>query len=176
MNGHPISVSGIEIPSDAPFFLTLIAIHILAALSCVISGVIAMVSKKGSHCHIKAGSAYYYGLLIVFITVIVISVLRWKEDYHLFLLGLLSFGMAFTGRLAVKQKWNKWPVYHVCCMGFSYIVLITAFYVDNGKFLPIWRDFSPIIYWTLPAIVGLPIIVATLIRHPIMKLPNTTIK
>ena len=169
MNGKPISVDGIKIPSDAPLFLILISIHVLAALVCVVAGIFAMLSNKKPGIHPKVGTIYYYSLWVVLITVIIISTIRWAEDYHLFALGLLSFCMAFIGRRALKHKWHKWPIYHVTCMGFSYILLLTAFYVDNGRYLPIWKDLPTIIYWTLPALVGIPIIVFTLIRHPIVK-------
>ena len=29
---------------------------------------------------------------------------------------------------------------HITGMGTSYVLLLTAFYVDNGKNLPLWRD------------------------------------
>jgi hypothetical protein len=169
MIGEPISVGGITIPSNTPFFLTLISIHVLAALICVVAGIVAMLSEKKQGYHPKAGSVYFYSLLVVFLTVVVISILRWQEDYYLFLLGLLSFGMAFTGRRALKQKWRRWPIYHITGMGLSYIILLTAFYVDNGRFLPIWKYFSPVVYWTLPAIIGIPIIVINLMRHQVVK-------
>ena len=44
-------------------------------------------------------------------------------------------------------------------MGISYIAMLTAFYVDNGKNLPIWRDLPPVAYWLLPSAVGLPLII-----------------
>jgi hypothetical protein len=169
MSGNPVTFDGIVIPSDDPVFLALIAVHVLAALICVIAGIVAMLSKKQPGTHPKAGSVYYYGLWIVFITVIIISIVRWSEDYPLFILGGLSFGLAFTGRKAEKLKWKKWPVIHVLGMGFSYILLITAFYVDNGKFLPVWKNMPHIVYWTLPAIVGIPIIIRTLLRHPVVR-------
>jgi hypothetical protein len=34
-------------------------------------------------------------------------------------------------------------------MGLSYILLLTVFYVDNGKSLPLWKELSPITYWLL---------------------------
>jgi hypothetical protein len=172
MSENPVIIDGIVIPSDNPLFLGIIAVHVLAALICVIAGAFAMLSKKQPGTHPKAGSVYYYGLWIVFITVIIISILRWNEDYPLFILGSLSFGLAFTGRKAEKQKWKRWPVIHVLGMGFSYILLITAFYVDNGKFLPVWKNLPYIVYWTLPAIVGIPIIIRTLLRHPVVKSAN----
>jgi hypothetical protein len=53
-------------------------------------------------------------------------------------------------------------------MGLSYIVLLTAFYVDNGKSLPVWKDFSPIVYWLAPGVVGLPLMIWALLRHPVV--------
>jgi uncharacterized membrane protein len=169
MTGNPITVHTIVIPSDNPVFLALIAIHVIAALSCVVSGIVAMLAKKQRGLHSKAGTVYFFALIIVLITVTIISAIRWKEDYHLFILGVVSFGSAFIARTAIRRKWNKWQAYHITGMGLSYIILVTAFYVDNGKFLPVWKDLPPIVYWTLPAIVGIPIIIYALLRHPIMK-------
>jgi hypothetical protein len=54
-------------------------------------------------------------------------------------------------------------------MGVSYILLLTAFYVDNGKNLPIWRDLPTLTYWLLPALLGIPVIWRTLLRHPLAR-------
>lgn len=54
-------------------------------------------------------------------------------------------------------------------MGASYILLLTAFYVDNGKNLPLWRELPQIAFWLLPSAVGIPIILYVLARHPIIK-------
>jgi hypothetical protein len=54
-------------------------------------------------------------------------------------------------------------------MGASYILLLTAFYVDNGKNLPLWKDLPSISYWTFPALVGIPIIIRTMLRHPLLR-------
>ncbi len=54
---------------------------------------------------------------------------------------------------------------HITGMGLSYILLLTAFYVDNGKSLPLWKDLPPITYWLLPAAVGLPLIIHALSRR-----------
>lgn len=48
---------------------------------------------------------------------------------------------------------------HIVGMDVSYIAMRTAFYVDNGKSLPIWRNLPPITYWLLPSAVGVPLIV-----------------
>jgi hypothetical protein len=54
-------------------------------------------------------------------------------------------------------------------MGSSYILLLTAFYVDNGKNLPIWKALPQLAFWLLPSAVGLPIITYALMRHPLAR-------
>jgi len=96
-------------------------------------------------------------------------VVRWAEDYHLFILGLLALIAASLGRTARRRRWPGWVRLHITGMGLSYILLLTAFYVDNGKSLPLWKDFPPIAYWLLPAAVGLPLIIQALFRHPLVR-------
>jgi hypothetical protein len=49
-------------------------------------------------------------------------------------------------------------------MGLSYVLMLTAFYVDNGERLPVWNRLPPIAFWLLPGAVGIPLIVRAL-RH-----------
>jgi hypothetical protein len=57
---------------------------------------------------------------------------------------------------------------HLTGMGSSYIFMLTAFYVDNGKNLPLWRELPQIAFWLLPSAVGVPLILYALIRHPLV--------
>jgi len=50
--------------------------------------------------------------------------------------------------------------------------LTEGFYVDNGKGLPLWKELPPISYWLLPAAVGIPLIIRTLLRHPPARQPS----
>jgi hypothetical protein len=108
-------------------------------------------------------------LVAVFVSATALSVLRWAENYHLFILGVLAFASAFVGRAARRQRWTGWLRLHITGMGLSYILLLTAFYVDNGKSLPLWKELPPIAYWLLPAAVGLPLIIRSLFRHPLVR-------
>src|SRR6266542_2702289 len=47
---------------------------------------------------------------------------------------------------------------YFAAMGGSYVAMLTAFYVDNGKQLPVWDRLPSIAYWLLPAAVGVPLI------------------
>ena len=53
--------------------------------------------------------------------------------------------------------------------GLSYILLLTAFYVDNGHSLPIWKDLPNIAYWVTPAAIGIPLVILALLRHPLAQ-------
>jgi len=169
MTDNPINVAGIEIPSDSPVFLAVLGAHVLFGLACVVTGVVAMLSRKRPGRHPRFGTIYYYCLTIVFASAAILSAMRLAEDYHLFILGALSFGTASLGRLSIRRRWRNWIKLHITCMGLSYILLLTAFYVDNGKNLPLWNKLLPIAFWLLPGAVGTPFIVRSLLRHPLVR-------
>ena len=77
-----------------------------------------------------------------------LTAVRWVENYHLFILGVLTLAVAHLGRGAPE------PLGETAITGIvtSYIGLLTAFYADNGKNLPLWRDPSPAAYWLAPAL------------------------
>jgi Ca2+/Na+ antiporter len=169
LEGQQINIQGFEIASDNPIFLSILAVHIAAGLTCVIAGLIAILSKKQKGRHSKSGSVYFWVICIVFITATMIAIMRWEEDYYLFLLGCVSFVMAFLGRQALRKRWNRWSVTHTITMSTSYIFLLIAFYVDNGRFLPVWKDIHPVLYWLLPILIGVPVIIRTLNKHPLTR-------
>ena len=166
MNQAPIVVAGIPIPSSSPAFLAVLGVHVLAGLACVLMGLAAMITRKGPGRHSQFGTLYYRGLVIVWVTMAGLAAVRWAEDYHLFVLGTLALAAAVAARRAVRRQHVR---LHLIGMGSSYILLLTAFYVDNGSHLPIWRDLPPLAYWLVPAAVGLPLIVVTLRRHPLAE-------
>jgi hypothetical protein len=88
------------------------------------------------------------------------------------MVGALAFASTFLGRMARRMRWSSWARLHITGMGMSYILLLTAFYVDNGKSLPIWRELPPIAYWLIPAALGIPVIVRALLRHPLARTPQ----
>jgi hypothetical protein len=146
-------------------FGSLLVPHVLAGMTCVVSGAVAMLSKKGKGRHPRSGDIYYWGLLIVFTTASGMAVLRWSDDAYLFVLGALSFGAASIGYLARKRRWRGWTTFHIVGMSLSYIVLLTAFYADNGPRLPLYDRLPVIVFWTVPSLVGLPVMARALGHH-----------
>jgi hypothetical protein len=173
MTDQGIVVLGIPIPSTSKVFLAVVAWHVLVGLGCVVMGVVAMVSPKSPGRHPIAGTIYYWGLALVFVSMTVLSVMRWPEDTHLFVLGILSFAAATVGRAARRRRWRGWLGLHVVGMGGSYILLLTAFYVDNGPHLPLWRALPTFAFWIGPSLVGVPILVRALVSHPLARQMRT---
>lgn len=162
-------IAGIEIPSSNPVFLTVVGFHILLGLACIIAGAIAMLSEKRAGRHPSNGAIYFWCLAGVFVTMTGLAVVRWAQDYHLFILGALSFAAAYFGREARRHRWRHWIRLHIAGMGTSYVLLLIAFYVDNGKSLPLWRELPPVTYWLLPAVIGISLIVRALLWHPLVR-------
>src|SRR5688572_3241042 len=160
---------GIPVPSDDKLFLSIVAVHILLGIICVTAGIGAMFSTKGSSLHTRSGKIYYWTQLLIFITVIPLTVMRWPHNNHLFVLGMISFLTAYLGRMIARNPKPGWSRLHTISMGTSYIFLLTAFYVDNGKNLPFWRQFSQLFFWLFPAAIGVPVIIYALLRHPLNK-------
>jgi hypothetical protein len=167
------SIAGIDIPSTNSVFLGVVAVHVLLGLVCVATGAIAMLSQKRAGRHPRYGTIYFWCLAAVFLTAASLAAVRWAEDYHLFILGTLSFAAAYLGRQARRQRWRHWVRLHIAGMGASYVLLLIAFYVDNGKSLPFWRDLPALAYWLLPAAFGIPLIFRALLWHPLARQPRT---
>jgi hypothetical protein len=129
----------------------------------------AMLSRKRRGRHSTFGTIYFWCLLALFASASFLSLMRWGENYHLFILGLSSFVCAWIGRTALRRRWLYWVRLHISGMSLSYLLMLAAFYVDNGKQLPLWRDLPHFMYWLLPTAVGIPLIVRALLWPPLAR-------
>src|SRR3979490_974301 len=98
MDDGSTNLFGIVIPSTNPVFLTVVGVHILLGLACTVTG--TMVTIPGT-----ARSIFGAG---VFLTAAGLAAVRWAEDYHLFILGALSFAAAYLGRQARRHRSRSW--------------------------------------------------------------------
>ena len=163
MKGDTTIVFGVPVPSADPVFLAVVRFHILVGIVCVVAGVAAMLSLKRRGRHSTFGTIYYWCLAVVVASATGLSVVRWAENYHLFVLGAVSFVAATVARVALRQRWRNWVRLHITGMGLSYILMLTAFYVDNGKHLPLWKELPQIAFWLLPGALGIPLVVRALV-------------
>jgi uncharacterized membrane protein len=155
------------VAGDPLLFGVLLGAHVLAGLACVVTGVVAMLSPKRAGRHPTAGAIYYGCLSAVFVSASLLAALRWDEDFPLFVVGTLAFLSASLGRAALRRRWRGGVRLHIACMGASYVLLLTGFYVESGAKLPLWRELPRVAYWLGPGAVGIPLIVRALLREPI---------
>ena len=128
-----------------------------------------MLAGKDSIRHKRNGNIYFWSISFSFLTVIILSLMRWPLNVHLLTIGILTFSLAFTGRKLARAKSKGWTRIHTVCMGLSYVLLLTGFYVDNGKNLPFWKMFPVWFFYVFPSLVGIPIIVKVLLTHPLNR-------
>lgn len=148
-----------------PLFGLLLLVHVPAGLTCVVTGAVAMLCEKRTGAHPRFGTIYFWALAVVFVSATAMAALRWSEDVHLFVLGSIAFSFGLVGYVARKLRRPGWTTFHIVGMSLSYIVLLTAFYVDNGPNLPLWSQLPTIAFWIGPSLVGLPLLARALSHH-----------
>lgn len=160
---------GIAVPSTDPAFLCFVVLHIAMSLVAVISGLLAMLAAKTSVRHRRNGRIYFWSVSVSFGTTVILSLMRWPQNVHLLTIGIVTFFLAFLGRQLATLKQKDRMRMHTVCMGLSYVLLLTGFYVDNGKNLPFWRTFPVWFFYLFPSLVGIPIILKALLTHPLNR-------
>jgi hypothetical protein len=163
------TIADFVIPSTDPIFLAVLALHAPLGAASVVTGAGAIFSRKGQRRHVLFGTVYVWCLLGLAATSTALALLRWAEDYYLLLFGLAAFATAWSGRTAMRRRWPGQTRLHISGMGASYVLLLMAFYVDNGHQLPVWRTLPHDAYWLAPMLVGGPLIGWALLFHPLVR-------
>ena len=133
MQAEATTIGGIVIPStDLAFLAVVIGVHIPLGIACVVMGAIAMLSRKGRGRHSMLGIVYFWCLLALFVSSTFLSIMRWSENYHLFILGAIAFGCAWFGHSALRRRWVQWVRLHITGMGLSYVVMLVAFTMESS--------------------------------------------
>jgi hypothetical protein len=154
------------------FFLPLV-VHGLAGLTTGITGVVTFSVPKGPARHHRWGQRYLWAYTIVFLTATILSAQHWQADAYLFLLAVLGYGCALVGYTARRFRqtlWvrralgEQWVVVHLALMIGSYVVLWTAFYVDNAHLIPGLNQLPSLTFWVLPTLISLPFLALSLSR------------
>jgi hypothetical protein len=156
-------ILGIEVGSTAPAFVAVLAVHVVAGLTAVITGAAAALARKGSPRHIRAGHWYYRAVTAVFATATALAAMRWAQDWYLFVLGAVAFTAATAGYLH-RRRHRPGDTGHIAGMGIGYTAMLTAFYVDNGPHLPLWDRLPVLAFWLLPSAIAAPLITRAIIR------------
>jgi uncharacterized membrane protein len=149
---------------DATLLSVVIVTHIAAGLTAAICGATAMLSPKRAGRHPAAGRCYLLALIAMVATALVLAIARPTTAY-LLMVGAVALAAAGVGYSARRIRWHGWLRFHITGMATSYIAMLTAFYVDNGPRLPLWRLLPPVTFWFLPGAFGLPLLLRALHRH-----------
>ncbi|WP_327002181.1 hypothetical protein OHA72_44740 [Dactylosporangium sp. NBC_01737] len=160
-----LGIAGIEVPDAGTLFLAALAVHVTAGVTAVVAGVLATTAPKRAGRHPKTGAVYLSATGVVFATATVMAALRWRHDRHLFAIAGVTLGLAMLGWWARRRRPRRWTAWHGSAMAGSYIGLLTGFYVDNGPRLPLWDQLPHLLYWLLPAAVGIPVTWWALVRN-----------
>lgn len=154
------------------FFFPLVA-HALAGLTTGVTGMLAFRAPKHRGRHHQWGKCYLWAYAVVFFTATILSVQRWPTDAYLFVLVMVGSGFALGGYGARRFRlapWlmhvlgRQWVMIHIIGMAGSYIVLWTAFYVDNAHLIPGLNRLPLLMFWILPTVIGIPFMVLSLSR------------
>jgi hypothetical protein len=156
-------ILGGQAGSAAPAFLAFLAVHVLAGLTAVVAGAVAALARKGGERHIRAGRWFYRAITVVFATATALSVMRWRQDYYLFIIGAIAFAAATIG-YQHRRRHRPGDTGHIAGMGAGYTAMLTAFCVDNGPHLPLWDHLPTLAFWLLPSAIAAPIVTRAVLR------------
>jgi uncharacterized membrane protein len=94
-------------------FKTALAIHVLCGGLALITGFIAMRSKKGGKVHNKAGLVFYWAMFIIFITTTLFFIMYPTNlKYQFFLgIGIVSFYPNWSGKRMLAMKKGLIPTF-----------------------------------------------------------------
>jgi peptidoglycan/LPS O-acetylase OafA/YrhL len=162
-------IFGLPVPEEGALFDVALAPHIAAGLTCVVAGALAATAPKRPGRHTRSGDVFLWSLAVVFASSTTMAALRFAQDWHLLLIGTVAFGAGTLGYLARRRQRPRWQRVHIPAMGGAYVALFTGFYVDNGPHLPLWDRLPHLAYWTLPSLVGIPLILRALARRRLLR-------
>jgi hypothetical protein len=163
------------------FFFPLV-VHALAGLTTTVLGIVTFSVPKGPTRHHRWGERYLWAYTVVFLTATILSVQRWSADAYLFVLAVIGYSVALGGYSARRFRQSPWlqrtlgeywVIAHLTGMIASYVVLLTAFYVDNGHFFPGVNRLPTLTFWVAPTLIAIPFLVRSIRRFwPTTAMPS----
>ena len=118
----------------------LLSIHILAGTIALLCAALAVSSEKGKKFHVLSGRTYFWCMVGIFLTAILMSIIN--SNIFLFLIAIFSFYLAFAGmRFAKNRKgiattidWIAVSLMILSGLG-MWALAITYFISDNSQYI-----------------------------------------
>ena len=113
----------------------LLSIHILAGSVALVSAALALSTEKGKKFHVLIGKAYFWSMVIIFLTALPMSIIT--GNVFLFLIAIFSFYLAFSGmhfaknRTGVPTRVDLIAVNFMFLSGVGMWILAIIFFIDN---------------------------------------------
>jgi len=115
----------------------LLSIHILAGSVALLSAASALLTEKGKKFHVLIGKAYFWSMVIIFLTALPMSIIT--GNVFLFLIAIFSFYLAFSGmrfaknRTGVPTRVDLIAVNFMLLSGIGMWILAIIFFIDNDS-------------------------------------------
>ena len=115
----------------------LLSIHILAGSVALLSAASALLTEKGKKFHVLIGKAYFWSMVIIFLTAIPMSIIT--GNVFLFLVAIFSFYLAFSGMRFAKNRTGVPTRVDLIAVNFMFLsgvgmwILAIIFFIDNNS-------------------------------------------
>ena len=115
----------------------LLFIHILAGSISLVAAAFAVVSSKGKKAHILAGRTYFWGMAVIFLTAIPMSIA--SSNVFLFLIAIFSFYLAYAGMRFARNRTGTanffdWAAIGLMVLsGVIMLFLATKYFMDSNS-------------------------------------------
>ena len=115
----------------------LLSIHILAGSVALLSAASALLTEKGKKFHVLIGKAYFWSMVIIFLTAIPMSIIT--GNVFLFLIAIFSFYLAFSGMRFAKNRTGVPTLVDLIAVNFMLLsgigmwILAIIFFIDNDS-------------------------------------------
>ena len=115
----------------------LLSIHILAGSISLIAAGFAVLSSKGKKAHILAGRTYFWGMAVIFLTAIPMSIA--SSNVFLFLIAIFSFYLAYAGMRFARNRTGTanffdWVAIGLMVLsGVIMLFLATKYFMDSNS-------------------------------------------
>ena len=115
----------------------LFPIHIASGSIALLSAALALSTEKGKKFHVLSGKSYFWGMVLIFLTAIPMSIIN--SNVFLFLIAIFSFYLAFSGirfarnRKGIPARIDLIAVNFMFLSGAGMWILAIIFFVNNDS-------------------------------------------
>ena len=115
----------------------LLSIHIASGSISLFSAALAISSEKGKKIHVLSGKSYFWGMVLIFLTAIPMSIIN--SNVFLFLIAIFSFYLAFSGMRFARNKSGVPARVDLIAVNFMFLsgagmwILAIIFFINNDS-------------------------------------------